>query len=172
MSLKLDFNLDNETFRHLLNGHAVVMHSHHYLTLITKLAEDCGDFGGPQLLQDVVEESMLPIFNDYIVNNGLTTPLQKINVGREYYSVYGLGKMKVGGTESCGEVCLVRSHIDEGWIEKWGHHATKPINYFTCGYIAAMFSAAFNKPAKSYTVTETASMAVNGIEGTFKVTLS
>ena len=44
MSLKLDFNLDNQTFRHYLNGHAVVMHSHHYLALITKLVEDTAKF--------------------------------------------------------------------------------------------------------------------------------
>lgn len=171
MSLKLDFSLDNETFRHFLNGHAVVMHSHHYLALITKLAEDFDDIGGAQLLRDVVEESMWAVFNDYVQKNGLTSPLQRCSVGREYYSVYGLGKLKVGGTESGGEVCLIRSHIDEGWIKKWGRH-TKPINHFTCGFIAAMFAVAFNKPVKSYTVTETESMAVTGAEGTFIVTLS
>lgn len=171
MSLKLDFSLDNETFRHYLNGHAVVMHSHHYLALITKLAEELSDIGGPQLLKDVVEESMWTVLNDYVRKNGQTSPLQRCNVGREYYSVYGLGKMKVSGTGSGGEVCLIRSHIDEGWIQKWGHH-TKPVNYFTCGYIAAMFAVAFDKPAKSYTVTEKESMAVNGTEGTFIVTLS
>jgi hypothetical protein len=171
MSLKLDFSLDNETFRHYLNGHAVVMHSHHYIALITKLAEDLRDIGGPQMLKDVVEESMWTVLNDYVQKNGQSTPLQKCNVGREYYSVYGLGKMKVAGTESGGEVCLIRSHVDEGWIKKWGHH-TKPINHFTCGYIAAIFAVAFNKPVKSYTVTETESMAVTGSEGTFIVTLS
>jgi hypothetical protein len=171
MSLKLDFSLDNETFRHYINGHAVVMHSHHYLALITKLAEEFGDIGGPQLLKDVVEESMWTVLNDYVQKNGQTTPLQRCNIGREYYSVYGLGKMKVAGTESGGEVCLVRSHVDEGWINKWGHH-TKPINHFTCGYIAALFAVTFNKPAKSYTVIETESMAVKGTAGTFIVTLS
>ena len=60
-----------------LNGHAVVMHSHHYLALITKLAEDLSDIGGPQLLKDVVEESMWVVFNDYIAKNGLTTPFAK-----------------------------------------------------------------------------------------------
>jgi hypothetical protein len=171
MSLALDFSLDPETFRHYLNGHAVVMHSHHYLALITKLAEDMGDLGGPRLLRDVVEESMWTVLNDYVTRNGLSTPLQRCTAGREYYSVYGLGKMKVGGTVSGGEVCLVRSHIDEGWIDKWGRH-NKPVNHFTCGYIAALFAVAFNKPAGSYTVVETESMAVNGIEGTFIVTLS
>jgi hypothetical protein len=171
MSLTLDFNLDNETYRHFINGHPVVMHSHHYLALITKLAEDLGDIGGAQILRDVVEESMCVIFNDYVQKNGLTSPLERCNVGREYYSVFGLGKMVVTGSESGGEVRLIRSHIDEGWIMKWGPN-DKPINLFTCGYIAAIFAVAFNKPVKSYTVTEAASMACGDAEGKFIVKLS
>jgi hypothetical protein len=171
MSLKLDFSLDNETYRHSLNGHPVVMHSHHYLALITKLAEDLGDIGGPQIIKDVVEDSMRAIFDDYIQKNGLTSPMDKCNVCREYYSVFGLGKMIVSGSESGGEVRLVRSHIDEGWITKWGKH-DKPINHFTCGYIAAVYAASFCKPARSYTVMETASMAGGEEEGKFSVKLS
>jgi predicted hydrocarbon binding protein len=171
MSLILDFSLDNETYRHSLNGHPVVMHSHHYLALITKLAEDLGDIGGEQILRDVVEDSMRAVFDDYIQKNGLTSPMDRCNVGREYYSVFGLGKMIVTGGESGGEVRLVRSHIDEGWISKWGNY-DKPVNHFTCGYIAAVFAAAFNKPARSYVVTETASMAGGETEGKFSVKLS
>jgi hypothetical protein len=147
------------------------MHSHHYLALITKLVEDLSDVRGPQILRDVVEETMRAIFDDYIQKNGLTSPLDKCNVGREYFSVFGLGKMIVAGRESGGEVRLIHSHIDEGWVRKWGPHS-KPINHFTCGFIAAVFAVAFNKPTKSYTVTETASMAVGDSEGKFIVKLS
>jgi hypothetical protein len=171
MSLKLDFNLDNQTFRHYLNGHAVVMHSHHYLALITKLVEDMTDFGGPQILKDSVEESMRTIFDDYIKNNNLTSPQDKCNVGREYFSVFGLGKMIVTGNENGGEVRLVRSHIDEGWVKKWGKN-NKPINYFSCGYIAAMFGAAFDKPLNSYSVTENSSIAVGDSENLFNVKIA
>jgi hypothetical protein len=171
MSLKLDFTLDNETFRHSLNGHHVVMHSHHYLALITKLVDDLSDLGGPQILIDVVEEAMRPIFDDYIQKNGLTSIQDKCNVGREYFSVFGLGKMVVAGNEKGGEVRLTNSHIDEGWIKKWGVHQ-KPINFFACGYVAAMFGSAFNKPPKSYVVTEETSIAAGDTEGKFIVKLS
>ncbi len=163
--------MDSETYRNFLNGHPVVMHSHHYLALITKLAEDMDGIGGLQILKDVVEESMRAVFDDYIEKNGLTSPLDRCNVGREYYSTFGLGKMVVTGSESGGEVRLVRSHLDEGWVRKWGA-ADKPVNHFTCGYIAAVFGSAFNKPAKSYTVTEVASMAAGETEGKFIVKLS
>lgn len=171
MSLNLDFTMDNQLFRHYMNGHPVVMHSHHYLALITKLVEDMADFDGPQILADSVEESMRTLFDDYIAKNNLTSPQDKCNVGREYFSVFGLGKMIVSGSENGGEVRLTYSHIDEGWIRKWGNNG-KPINHFACGYIAAMFGAAFDKPIKSYSVTETTSIAVGEPESKFIVKIS
>lgn len=171
MPLTLNFTMDADTNRQFLNGHPVVMHSHHYLSLITKLAEDMGDLGGPQILKDVVEESMRTIFDDYIQKNGISSAQDRCNVGREYYSVFGLGKMVITGDENGGEVRLVNSHLDQGWVMKWGQK-DKPLNYFTCGYIAAMFGAAFNRPLKSYSVTEEASIAMGEPEGRFIVKAS
>jgi predicted hydrocarbon binding protein len=105
-----------------------------------------------------------------IVNN-LTSAPDKCNVGREYFSVFGLGKMIVSGNDKGGEVRLVRSHIDEGWVKKWGNH-DKPINHFACGYIAAMFGAAFDKPLNTYAVKEAASIAVGDPENKFIVKIA
>ncbi len=169
MALKLEFTMDNTTNRHSLNGHGVVMHSHHYLALITKLVEDLGDIGGPQILCDVVEESMREIFDDYFRENSLTSAQDRCRAGEEYFSTFGLGKMHITGDERGGEVRLSSSHVDEGWTRKWGAHG-KPINHLTCGFISAIFSAAFNKPPKSYATTETASMVTGEPESTFVVT--
>lgn len=171
MALRLDFTMDAETNRQYLNGHPVVMHSHHYLALITKMAGELEDINGTGILRDVVEETMRVVFDDYIRKNGLTSAQDKCNVGREYFSVFGLGKMVITGDEQGGEVRLVRSHLDEGWIMKWGN-TDKPVNHFTCGYVAAMFGAAFDKPLKSYTVTEAASIAAGDSEGKFIVKVS
>ena len=130
MALRLDFTMDAETNRQYLNGHPVVMHSHHYLALITKMAGELEDIDGTGILRDVVEETMRAVFDDYIRKNGLTSAQDKCNVGREYFSVFGLGKMVITGDEQGGEVRLVRSHLDEGWIMKWGN-TDKPVNHFT-----------------------------------------
>lgn len=166
MSLNVDFTMDNNTFRHYLNGHPVVMHSHHYLALITKLVEDMADAGGPQILKDTVEETMRTFFDDYIRNNNLTAPQDKCNVGREFFSVFGLGKMIVSGNENGGEVRLPHSHLDEGWMRKWGTNS-KPINHVTCGYIAAMFGSTFNKPLHTYSVVEVSSIVAGAPESKF-----
>ncbi len=75
----------------------------------------------------------------------------------------GLGLMAASGTAAGGEVKLKHTHVDEGWIKKWGPH-NKPINHVTCGFVAAMFAAAFARPARSYHVTETASIVMGAAE--------
>jgi predicted hydrocarbon binding protein len=171
MALRLDYSHDDVTHRNFLNGQPVVMHSHHYLALLTQLVENLDDINAAEILRDSVEDSMRAVFEEYIEKNGLTSAQDRCNVGREYYSAFGLGKMVISGDENGGEVRLVRSHVDEGWIKKWGTHS-KPINHFTCGYVAAMFAAAFKKPAKSYQVTEVASIATGDSEGRFVVKAS
>lgn len=169
MALKTEFTMDNATNRRALNGHEVVMHSHHYLALITKLVEDLSDIGGPQILCEVVEENMRNILDDYFQENSLSSAEDRCRAGEDYFSTFGLGKMHISGDENGGEVRLTSSHVDEGWTMKWGAHS-KPINHLTRGFISAIFSAAFNKPQKSYAIDETASIVTGEQESKFIVT--
>lgn len=168
MSLKLEFTLDENTYRHYLNGHPVVMHSHHYLALITKLVEDLNDINGPQILADTVEDSMRVLLEDYFQKNSITDSKEKGIVGTEYFSTFGLGKMTISGNDQSGEARLTHSHIDEGWIKKWGQHH-KPINHFTRGYVAAIFGSIFNRAPRSFSVTETAAMVTGEEQSIFVV---
>jgi len=168
MALKVDFTFDNATYRHFMNGTPSVFLCHHYMSLTTKLAEDMADVGGTRILREVAEDSMRPLFDNYYAKHGVSSPDEKLKVGEEYYAVMGMGRMVVTGNDQGGEVRLLRSHVDEGWVKKWGKH-DKHINHFTCGYLAALFAAAFGKPARSYVVTEAASMAAGDPEGRFVV---
>jgi predicted hydrocarbon binding protein len=158
MALEMEFSFDNKTYRHYMNGFLSVMHCHHYMTLLTKLSEKFDDVGGTRILRESAEDSVLPMFNDYIQKHGIASPEEKLNVGKEYYSVMGMGMMQVNSSEQGGgEVTLTRSHVDQGWIKKWDKNGN-PINYWTRGYIAAMFASAFDKPARSYEVEEISSI--------------
>jgi hypothetical protein len=46
---------------------------------------------------------------------------------------------------------------------QWGHNS-KSTNNSACGFIAAVFAAAFNKPVKCYAVTAAASMTEGDAE--------
>lgn len=168
MSLQLDFTFDEKTYRNFLNGHAVVRHSHHYLALITKLVEDLSDIGGPRILSEVVEDSMRTILDDYFRQHAAASVADRFSVGESYFATFGLGKMVIEGDEQGGKARLLRSHLDEGWTMKWGEHS-KPINYFTCGYLAALHAATFGKPARSYVATELESIVMGAAESRFSI---
>ena len=170
MALNVDFTFDKETYRHYMNGFLSVLHCHHYLCLTTKMAEDFDDLGGITILRETAEETIKPLFDDYIRKNNLTELEDRLAVGVEYYSVMGLGKMRVSAKEGGGEAQLARSHIDTGWIKKWGISTTHH-NHFTCGYIAAIFASTFERELGSYQVQEVQSIVTGDKSSLFQVQL-
>jgi hypothetical protein len=168
MSLQINHTFDDKSYRHYTNGFLTVMHCHHYMTLATQLAEDFADLGGQRILAESAEDSVRPMLDDYIQKNNIGDPTERLKVGREYYGAMGMGLMEATGEAAGGTVILKRSHIDQGWIMKWGQRQS-PMNYWTRGYISAMFGAAFNKPPRSYEVTEPEGMVTGAAHSTFLV---
>jgi len=168
MSLQINHTFDEGTYRHSINGHEFVLHCHHYMTLTTKMAEDFADVGAVQVLREVAEDAIRPVLNGYFAEHKVTSPEERLAIGAEHYAFMGLGLMEASGTAAGGEVKLKHTHVDEGWIKKWGQH-NKPINHFSCGFAAAMFAAAFSRPARSYHVTETASIVMGAPESVLVV---
>lgn len=171
MALDINFTFDDKTYRHYMNGFLSVLHCHHYMSLLTKTAMETDNIGGIKILMESAEDAVRPLFDDYIQKNSISDPTEKMRVGVEYYSVMGMGKMVARGNDKGGEVELSKSHVDQGWLMKFGK-SDKPLNFFTCGYIAALFGAAFGKPARSYRVTEIASIATGEATSKFTVTLN
>ncbi len=168
MAFDTDFSFDSLTYRHHLNGFEVVMHCHHYMTLLTKLAADFDEFDGLRILVESAEDTVRPLFDDYIEKKDLSSPEEKLEMAKGFYEVMGMGLMESGGDEQGGEVTLTRSHVDQGWISKLGQH-DQAVNYWTCGFISAMFAAAFDKPARSYKVVEEASIVKGDEASRFSV---
>ena len=168
MELELNHTFDDKTYRHFLNGTQIVLHCHHYMSLTTKMAEAYDDIGATRILAESAEDSVRPLFDTYSKSHSLAAGEARLNMGAEFYAVMGMGLMKVTGTQAGGTVTLTRSHVDAGWVKKFGNH-TKPVNHFTRGYIAAVFGAAFDKPARSFKVTETASIVMGKPASSFVV---
>ncbi|MFP4499108.1 MAG: hypothetical protein ACLFQV_12940 [Vulcanimicrobiota bacterium] len=168
-SLKLNHKFDPKSTRHYINGHQMVLHCHHYLTLYTQLAMDCDFFDAKSLLAECMEETTLNILKQYYNDNKITALEDKIKIAELHYAAFGLGKIyfeTVG--DFSGQVKLTRSHIDEGWLKKWGEHG-EPVNYVTAGFIAAAFSAFFDRPARSFKINETVSMVTGGKSSVFQI---
>lgn len=167
--LVLEKRFDPKTCRHTLNGQEVVLHCHHYATLYLQLAEDCGMLDGKKLMHESAEDAFLDVLNSYNDQNCIDKLEDRISIAEQYFAACGLGKLKVlcAGPDS-GEVVLEHSHVDEGWIKKWGKRK-KAINFIASGYIAALFSATFEKRARTYSVNEIASIVTGDEVSKFEV---
>lgn len=166
--VKYNHYFDRQTKRHSINGVQSVLHCHHYTTLYAQLALDAGE---TDLLKDCARESFREMLDSYFNDNPeINTVQAKIEIACQYYALLGLGKMVVHflGTES-GEVELLSSHTDSGWIKKWGEY-DKPVNYMSGGYIEAMCELVLNLAPKSFNATETQSIVMGSETSKFKVT--
>lgn len=167
--LLLDHRFDNVKKRHCINGDCVVLHCHHFTALYTQLADDAKDFGGERLLKETSEEVFYKVLVSYYKDNNIKSVEDKISIAEQYYAAVGLGKLIIAGLgDFAGNARLVNSHIDEGWIKKWGKN-DKPINFITQGYLASVFSAINNKPIRFYKVQECESIVCGAKESIFKI---
>jgi hypothetical protein len=136
-----------------------VLHCHHFATLTTQLANDCGLLDGKKLLAECAEDTFYSLLISYYAEHAVTALAERIAVAEQYFSAMGLGKLavKYAGPYS-GTVELEHSHVDEGWLKKWGR-ANKPVNHIGCGYITALFSAVYDRPRRDFQARETQSIA-------------
>lgn len=156
--LVLNKEFDPKSCRHIIDGNTAVMHCHHYATLYAQLAMDCSMLDAKTLLAECAEEAWEEFLANYFEDAGIESLAERFVIAEQTFAAAGLGKLKVvfAGTDS-GEVVLEHSHVDEGWIKKWGQHQ-EPVNYIAAGFIAGMFDAVFDCPLKSFKVTETQSI--------------
>jgi hypothetical protein len=162
----LDHKFDPRSNRHYLNGMVSVLHCHHYSTLYTQLALDAKETA---LLAGVSEETFYKVLKKYYDDNRVTDPGQKIGLACQYFAAVGLGKMEVVfAGDFSGEVRLSASHLDQGWITKWGTY-DRPVNFITAGFIAGMFAACFDTAVGTYTAHERESIAMGAEKSVFSV---
>lgn len=167
--LELDRAFDPKACRHYLNDKMHVLHCHHYATLYCQLADDCSILDAKRLLANCAEDTIYDALTGYFAAHDISCVEDRIAIGEQYFSATGLGKMVVvcAGPHG-GDVEFVHSHVDEGWIKKWGQR-DEPVNFIGVGFVAAVFAAAFGKPARSFAVTEVQSIVAGADRSAFQV---
>lgn len=168
--LKINYKFDTQKHRHYMNEEHFVLHCHHYATLVTQLAIDAEELvKGTGILEKSSEESFYKFLSDYFAKNGVSDPAERVEIGCKMFAELGLGKLEAASAgESGGEILMRHSHVDEGWVKKWGTNDSA-VNFIGNGYVAGMFSAAFGKPVGSFKVEETQSIVSGAGHSVFKV---
>lgn len=166
-TIKYRHSFDPATKRHQINGVESVLHCHHYSALYTQLAIDAEE---TKLLKECARDAMRNVLDGYYADNPDIASIQgKIEIACQYYGLVGLGKMVVDFCgEYSGQVTVLASHTDDGWMKKWGQY-DRPVNYITAGFIEAMFESVLDKPAGSFTAVEVQSIVMGAETSVFKV---
>lgn len=166
--LTVDRSFDRKACRHSINNVPYVLHCHHYATLTCQLADDADkEFNGIALLTKASEKTF-SITLKAIVEKEQSLD-KKIALIEDYYKFMGLGVLKftkVGPFSLTAE--LSQSHVDSGWIKKWGKR-DKPVNFITHGFLAAASTTLFDG---SYKVTEIQSIVSGAESSKFTITLA
>ena len=165
--VKYEHCFDAKRKRHFVNGTLSVFHCHHYLTLYTQLAIDAGR---TEMLKESARASFKPMLTRYFERHCTASELEtRVKTVQQYYGMLGLGKMEVLfiGEES-GDVELLVSHADAGWMKKWGPY-DRPINYVSAGYIEAMFEVVLNTSDKAFVAKEIESIVMGAERSRFRV---
>jgi len=167
--LVLSKAFDAKFCRHKINGNTAVLHCHHYAALYTQLALDCSMLDAKTLLAECSEDAWEEFLSGYYRTQSISGIVERIALAEQTFAAVGLGRMRVisAGLES-GDVILEHSHVDEGWIKKWGNHDT-PVNFIGSGFIVALFAAVFDRPTRSYVATETQSIVCGAACSRFNV---
>lgn len=159
----IDHSFDTKTCRHSMNGFTSVLHCHHYATLYCQLADDAELLDGKALLIKSCELTFFDVLSKYFKENNVNCKEERVTLAEEYWKLAGMGLLKFDRYGSVSASAhMDHSHVDEGWIKKWGKR-DKPVNFFGQGYIAAALAAIYDLPIGSFTVTEQASI-VSGAE--------
>jgi len=168
--LKLEHKFDSQRKRHYLNNQLTVLHCHHYATLFTQLGLDAKEIvDGTRILKETTEDIFHEVLSNYFKNNSVMDVAERMDIARQMFSAVGMGKMVVvAHDESGGEIEMPVAYVDEGWLKKWGKFE-EPVNYIGMGYVAGMFSAAYNKLPRTFNVTETQSKVKGAVKSLLKI---
>lgn len=168
--LVLERAIQPDSKKHTVNDDVYVLHCHHYATLYTQLAEDARSIAdGPAILHEATADTYRGIFDRYFQNHDVTEVADRVSIVEQLFAAGGLGQIEFSEVrEDGGTVEMEHSHLDEGWIKKWGRRS-EPVNYITAGIIAGAFGAFYGVPNESFVVEEVESIVSGADHSKFTV---
>ncbi|MCP4547866.1 MAG: hypothetical protein GY835_15495 [bacterium] len=161
-------SFDDQKMRHYLEGQVSVLHCHHYATLFTQLACDAESMDGIRHLTEATTEALQPVLSGYYKKNAVNDISDRISIAEQYWSFIGMGQVKLEFEDKTGHASMSHSHIDEGWIKKWGQRK-EPVNFVGQGYIKAAWAAIFDNDPAGCRVTEDKSIVCGDSSSEFTV---
>ncbi len=138
-----------------IEGALVSLHCHHFNCGLLKGLEELQGIDGLELFVKTTEEVYNHFFRSYLARHPeIKTPEEKLAAAAAMYHFFGYGHLDLSQlSEKGGEVKAYSSYYVTAWLAKYGRRKQK-VCYFTCGFLAGIMTAIFERPLGSYLVKE------------------
>lgn len=169
--LEIVERFDPDACRQYLNDWCTVLHSHHFAALLSQLADDAEDFNGIHHLKRAAEDTFHEVLDHYFKQHEVSLIEDRVAVAEQYWETVGMGQIRFKCVEKYAVSAEMEfSHVDQGWLEKWGKR-DKEVNFITQGFVAAAAALFSGKSPGSFTVIESRSLIAGDEVSVFKAVL-
>ncbi len=159
-----NYEFDREHGAFDIGGEAMIFHCHHYLNYLQRSILDADYIDSRPFLIGAAADSA------YNQLSNLTNSLSKndaLKLIESVYKTFGYGIIDLSSLNASGGTIVTKdSFYSSTWIMKFTK-STKPVDYFTTGYIAAAFAVLFDIPLSQVSAKQTKCLAVGDNENEF-----
>ncbi|MCB1143395.1 MAG: hypothetical protein H7A24_08425 [Leptospiraceae bacterium] len=151
-----------------VEGEAMIFHCHHYLTNLQRTILDADYIDSrPFLIGSAADAVYNQLQNIFREQN--TSIEDSFSIAEQMYKAFGYGLIDLSKlTGEGGEIKTRKSFFSKSWLMKFGKNS-KPVDYYTAGYLAATYSAIFNVPLSEVNVVQSECMACGSAENVFQI---
>ncbi len=165
------FDINNYKFNKEYNcldigGEAMVFHCHHYITNLQRTILDADYINSKLFLIGSAVDAVYNQLTNLCV--GLNVDESKL-IAQDIYKVFGYGLIDLSDMDEDGiKLQSTKSFFSKTWKMKFGN-ATKPVDYYTSGFLAAAYAVIYKKELKNINAVQTTCMACGDDINTFIV---
>lgn len=164
-----DYKFDEEHNYLEIGGEAMIFHCHHYIINLQRTILDADYIDSSRFLigsaADAVYYQLKNLCKD------LSLEESKI-MAQDIYKTFGYGLINLQSMNENGcSLKTTKSFFSKTWEMKFGQNS-KPVDYYTCGFLAAAYAVLYNKELKDINALQTTCMACGDENNTFEVKIS
>ncbi len=169
MTVPFPVDMDASHRRCLVGGEPVIIHCHHFNTYLQQTLLDAEYIETPVILVGAANEVAFQQFTTLYARLKISGVEERKKLAQEIYQWAGFGKLDLmhlsgeGGT-----VTSAHSHYSQAWKLKLGK-ASRPMDFFTTGWITGVMSAVYDLPQDAFSGTQTACMAQDDETNQFQI---
>ncbi|HFU76442.1 MAG TPA: hypothetical protein ENK66_09375 [Arcobacter sp.] len=160
------YKFDEEHNCLFVAGEAMVFHCHHYLTNLQRTILDADYIDSSKFLIGSAADAVYNQMKNLC--DGLCEDESK-QMAEEVYKCFGYGLIDLSSMDENGcDIKTTKSFFSKTWHQKFGK-SKKPVDYYTSGFLAAVYAVIYNKELKDIYANQTTCISCEDEYNRFEV---